>query len=118
MDEVHIGHATLRPKADGTLDEVFIADGQGRVLLHLEQMDDGCFWGRTEAGVVFWFRATKGGRISLRWQDEREKQPVPPPDNKPTCALCRKRIKGRVYYQAGQATHPVHKGCRIVIGER
>lgn len=42
--------------------------------------------------------------------------PDPPkrePKPKPICVVCKKPIEGRVYYQAGQYTHPVHKDHRI-----
>lgn len=31
------------------------------------------------------------------------------------CCNCRKPIKGKVYYQGGQFTHPSHRKCLIVI---
>jgi hypothetical protein len=35
--------------------------------------------------------------------------------SKPICFLCKKPIKGKVYYQGGSLSHPVHKGCLVVI---
>jgi hypothetical protein len=35
--------------------------------------------------------------------------------SKPVCCLCKKPIKGKVYYQGGSRAHPVHKGCLTVI---
>jgi hypothetical protein len=31
------------------------------------------------------------------------------------CALCKRPIHGKVYYQANLPDFPVHKNCRIVI---
>lgn len=31
------------------------------------------------------------------------------------CFLCRKPIKGQVYYQGGSLAFPCHKGCQVVI---
>lgn len=37
------------------------------------------------------------------------------PKAKPVCYLCKKPIKGRVFYQGGQYTHPSHRKCLVVI---
>jgi hypothetical protein len=39
----------------------------------------------------------------------------PPARKWPLCRLCRKPIRGKVYYQGGQKDWPVHKGCLVVI---
>jgi hypothetical protein len=33
----------------------------------------------------------------------------------PVCWLCKKPIRGKVYYQGGQLTHPSHRECLVVI---
>lgn len=35
--------------------------------------------------------------------------------NQIVCYLCKKPIKGRIYYQSDSSKHPVHKGCLVVI---
>ena len=33
----------------------------------------------------------------------------------PVCVFCKKPIKGKIYFQGGVLSHPVHKNCRIEI---
>ena len=37
------------------------------------------------------------------------------PRKKPVCVLCKREITGKVYFQAGLTSYPVHKNCRIEI---
>jgi hypothetical protein len=68
--EIVIEHVTLRPFADGSLDEVLLYDKDGKLLLHLEKMDDRLFWGRTNNDIVLWFDGRKS-RIKLTYEVDR-----------------------------------------------
>lgn len=42
--ENHFNNIEIRPNEDGTIDEIVLLDTDGRVVFHLEQMDDTDYW--------------------------------------------------------------------------
>src|SRR5688500_103042 len=43
-EDLWIENSEVRFHGDGTVDEIVVRDSAGNCLLHMEQMDDTCFW--------------------------------------------------------------------------
>lgn len=64
------GACSVGMNDDGTIDEVLVHDAAGNIVLHIEQMDDDCYW-MNAGGQHFHFRYEPRKRVTLRasWFD-------------------------------------------------
>jgi hypothetical protein len=67
------GRIELRPREDGSFDELLMYDDKGRCLVHFETMSGTCLWGAfypkgDRERVVIWINAK--GKLRIRAEED------------------------------------------------